>query len=88
MTSLSVLFVGRMWPLGLWIRKAVEHFKQDLMDHTSKSIEDNAEHSLNHGGPAQEVSEGKNICQWPGDHSCDILANNVAAFCMSRSCPK
>ena len=30
---------------------------------------------------AQEVSEEKNFSMWPRDHSCDILAKNVADFC-------
>ena len=33
----------------------------------------------------QEVLAGNNISSWTGDHSCDILAKNVAAFCL---CPK
>ena len=37
------------------------------------------------GGLAQEVSEEKNISKEPADHSCDILARKVAAFCL---CPK
>ena len=39
-----------------------------------------AEGDVENWGLAQEVSEN-NI----GDHSCDILATNVAAFCL---CPK
>lgn len=45
-----------------WIRKAVEHFKQDLTGHTSRSKEDSgAENNADYGGSAQEVSEENNI---------------------------
>lgn len=39
-------------------------------------------------GPSHGVSGEErvtNINKWPGDHSCDILAKIVAAFC---PCPK
>lgn len=29
-----------------------------------------------------EVSEGESINNWSRDDSCDILANNMAAFCL------
>ena len=32
--------------------------------------------------PAQEGSEGKNISNWPPECSDDILAKNVAVFCL------
>jgi hypothetical protein len=35
--------------------------------------------------PSQEVSEGKNIIDWSGDYSCDILVKNVTVF---YSCSK
>ena len=52
----------------------VRCFKQGLMGHTSRIMENNAEGNLSCGGPVQEVSEGKNISKWPRDHSCDIVA--------------
>lgn len=47
-------------------------------------MEDSAESELKCGDPVQQVLEGKNR-KWPRDHSCDILAKNMAAFCL---CPK
>jgi hypothetical protein len=35
---------------------------------------------LNCGSLAEEVSEEKSFNLLPGDHSCDILVKNVAAF--------
>ena len=39
-TLLTVLLIGRMWTLRLWIKKAVGHFKcnLDLFGHTSKNM--------------------------------------------------
>lgn len=36
-------------------------------------------------GPNEEVSEKKNIINWPGLFSCDVLAMIVAPLC---PCPK
>ena len=56
MTGLSILLLGGMWTLGLWVRKAVECFKWDFMSHTNRSMEDSgAEADLNCGGLDQEV---------------------------------
>lgn len=33
------------------------------------------------GAQHKKVSEGKNISNCPRDHSCAILAKNMAAFC-------
>jgi hypothetical protein len=56
------------------------------MEHSSRSLEDSStENNVNSGGLAQEVSEGNFISNVVKDHSCDILAKNVTAFC---SCPK
>lgn len=78
-----MLFVRGIWrTLGLCSRKVVENFKQGLMVHPSRDMEDNAEGSVNCRVPAQEVSEGKDITsKWPKDHSCNILAKNGATFC-------
>lgn len=65
--------------MGLWIRKAVEHFKWDLMDQPSRKMEGSgAEGDLNCWGLAQEVSE-ENFNMWPRDY-CGNLAKIVAAF--------
>lgn len=50
------------------------------MGHPSKNIEESAKVGLNYKVPAQ-VSEEKIISKCPRDHSCDVLAKNVAAFC-------
>ena len=77
MTGLTMLFVGRtLKTLGLWTRKAVEHFKQTLIGHSSGSTEASAEGDLNYRGPVQEVSEGKNFSKWPSDHSWNILVKS------------
>lgn len=44
-----------------------------------------ADGDSNCGGLAQGVSE-KNIDMWPRDHSCDMLAIHVIAFCPSTVC--
>lgn len=36
---------------------------------------------MDNGCPAQEVSEGNNISNWPPECSDNILAKNVAIFC-------
>jgi hypothetical protein len=36
--GLIMLLAGRMWTLRLLIRNTVEHFKQDLMGHPSRSV--------------------------------------------------
>ena len=52
------------------------------MEHSSRSLEDSStENNVNSGGLAQEVSEGNFISNVVKDHSCDILAKNVADFC-------
>ena len=52
-----MLLVGMWKTLGLWTREAFGHFKQGLMGHTSRSMENRGvEDHLNCGGSAQEVS--------------------------------
>lgn len=52
------------------------------MDHSRRSMEGNcAENTVDSGGQAQEVSKGNDISNWATDHSCEILAKEVAAFC-------
>jgi hypothetical protein len=36
---------GGMWILGLWVRKAVESFKWNLMGHSSRSMGDSGAES-------------------------------------------
>ena len=70
--------------MGLWIRKAVEHFKCCLISHASRSMEDSGAKCdlMNCGCLDPKVSEGQNII-WPKDHhSCDILVKNVADFAL------
>jgi hypothetical protein len=43
-------------------------------------MEDSTESDLNYMGPAQEVSEQKNISKWPRDHSCDIFCKECGHF--------
>ena len=51
-------------------------------------MEDNgAEGDLNCGDLAQEVWEEKSISGWYGDHSCDTVVKNVAAFCPFQKNP-
>lgn len=50
---------------------------------SSRIVEDNiAKSSVDHGVPAQGVSGGSNVCNWPRDHLCDSVARNVAALCL------
>jgi hypothetical protein len=60
-----MILFGGMWILGLWIWKAIECFKWDLMGHSSRNMEDI--------GTEDDVN-----C---GDSSYDVLVKNVAAFC-------
>ena len=54
------------------------------MEHTSRSLEDSAaKGDLNYGGLAWQISEEKNICMWPIDNSCEVLAMNVATKLVS-----
>lgn len=58
-------------------------FKWGLAGHCSKNMEDsNAEDNLNYVGIAQGISESTSCTK---DHSFDILAKTVDAFC---SCQK
>ena len=70
MAGLTVLLVGLVWALGVWVRKAVPHFKQVLTGCPTRNMEDSgAERDLTFEDPS---SEG--FC-------CYILAKDVAAFC-------
>lgn len=57
MPGWTMLLIGRIWTLGLWIKKAVELLKQGLIGHPKKSVEDSVQGDLNYGYPAQEVSK-------------------------------
>lgn len=52
-----------------------------LTVHLNWSLEDStAESNVDYGGTTQEVYRGTILATWAGGHTCDILANNVAAF--------
>ena len=52
---LTTLFFGRMWKIwGLWVRKLVGHFRQGLLGHPNKFMEDSSvESSMECGSLAQ-----------------------------------
>lgn len=73
-------------------------FKQGLLVHPSRSMEDNgaesdedyrdpngAESDMDYRVPDGGGSERKDISNWPRYHSYNIFVKNVAAFC---PCPK
>jgi hypothetical protein len=75
-----LVFEGLWEVLGLWTRKVVECCK---WGHYGRSLEDRrAESSVDYGDSAEQ---GNNTSNLDTGHSCNILANNVAAFC---PCPK
>jgi hypothetical protein len=79
--DLTMLLFGIMWIWELWIWKAMECFKWDLMGYPSRNIEDFVtESNLKCGRLTLEFSE-KNFNMWPRDCFCDILVKNVAVFC-------
>lgn len=48
MAGLTMLLAGIGWALGVWVSKAVQHFKQGLVGHPIRSMEGNdAEGDLN-----------------------------------------
>lgn len=50
--------------------------------HINRSTEDSGvEGDVNRRGPAQEISDEKNIIMWPRGYSYNILVKNVATFC-------
>ena len=68
MTGLSILLVGRMQTLGIWISKAVECFNQGLPGHIRSSMDDSdVESNGDYDARAQGVSEEKSINKWPTD---------------------
>ena len=69
-----------IWTLVFQVRKAEECFKNCLVGHTSRSMEDNgANNDLKCLELAQKVSE-KNFRMLPRNFSCDILVKKVDAF--------
>lgn len=62
-----------------------EHIKWVLLGNPSWSMNTGPEGGVNCDSLVQEVSEGKTISKWLRDHSYNILAKYVAAFC---PCPK
>jgi hypothetical protein len=78
--GLPILLFRGMWTLEFWIRKAVGCF-MGLMDHSRRNRKILVlRGGLNFGDLAQVVSK-KNFSMWPRN-CCDILAKNVAAFCI------
>jgi len=76
--GLSILLLGRMWILRLWIWKSVEGFKCGLMGYLRRNMEDFVtESDLNCVDLAQEVSV-ENFNMWTRnyflwhyeEHSC------------------
>lgn len=53
------------------------------MDNISGNIENNTENCLNCRCLVQEISEERNISEWPRDDECDILVKNVNDFSSS-----
>lgn len=54
-TCLAMPLFGRIWTLGLWIRKAADDFKLGLLDHTSRNTGDScSESNINYDDLAQE----------------------------------
>jgi hypothetical protein len=39
----------------------VEHYKQSLVDHPTRNLEDSAKSNMNCGGPAQRALEGNSF---------------------------
>lgn len=51
-----MFFEGIWKTIGLWNRKVVECYKQDLVSHSSRSLEDSTtEKNLDYGNLGQEV---------------------------------
>lgn len=73
--------------LERWKRKAVECCKQTLVAYPRRSLEGSrAESHADYGGPAQELSEGNNICNWATEHS---LAKTWLPYVLiPRACPR
>ena len=71
---MTVVLFEVLWPLGPWIRKAVECFKYCFMGNTSRNMEDSGVvcDLMKFGDLTQEVLE-ENINRQPADHSWDIL---------------
>lgn len=56
------------------------------MGHTSRRMQDSGtESNIDYESLVQEISEEKNISEWPRDCSHDILVKDMTAFCL---CPK
>ena len=80
--GLSTILLGGMWTFSLWDRKAVKCYKCDLMNHTSRNMEDNGtEDNLKIGDPVQKVSKKKkNLSMWPRC-CCDISMKKITMLC-------
>lgn len=72
LSFLHVLPWIQLRSLGL-TQVQLNSFKWGLMGFPSQSMKGSLENDLNYMCPAKEVSEEKNISEWPRDHSCDIF---------------
>ena len=64
--------------LRTWVKEAMKCFKDCLIGHYSRIMEDSsAEGDQNCAGLLQVVSEERNFNTLLRDHSCDILVKNV-----------
>ena len=59
-----MLFLGGVWKiLEHWARNTVKYYRQCLMGRSSRTSEySSAESYVDCGGPAEEVSDGDNVC--------------------------
>lgn len=39
------------------------------------------ESNEDYGDPTPEISEGRNISDWAGSHSCDVWTKDLTTFC-------
>ena len=81
------MIVVGMWRIWITrVEKLLNILRGGLLGPLIRNIDDSdVESNVDCDGQTQEVSEDKNISKWPRNGSCDILKNNVAAFCL---CPK
>lgn len=78
-TVLTMLLVAQY---GLWTRNTVELFRWNLTGYESSSLKGSStENDTNYGDTYEEVSEWKNVSNWPRDNSWDNLANNMDGIC-------
>ena len=70
-----------MWTLKIWVSKAIESLKWDLVSFPTRSMEgSDIQDGLSCGGLAPEILEKINVSMWPIYYSWCILMNNAAGF--------